>query len=70
VHLVFERRAVTEAIEVGGKSANLVATLNDPKLLDSPWYLTINDRGSKASIFVSNVLSGTVTRLEDHRLAR
>jgi DNA-binding beta-propeller fold protein YncE len=41
----------------------LISTLNDSTLLDSPWDLTINDQGSQAQVFVSNVLSGTVTRL-------
>ena len=44
-------------------NGNLVLTLNNSKFLDSPWDLTINDHGSKAEIYVSNVLSGTVTRL-------
>jgi hypothetical protein len=41
-----------------------VASLSDPRLLDGPWGLTINDRGSQAQLFVSNVLSGTVTRID------
>jgi hypothetical protein len=41
----------------------LVATVTDAKLLNGPWDLTINDNGSTAQIFVSNALSGTVTRL-------
>ena len=32
-------------------------------LLNGPWDLTVDDRGSTAAVFVSNVLSGTVTRL-------
>lgn len=40
-----------------------VATLGDNKLLDGPWDLTINNEGSFAQVFVSNVLSGTVTRI-------
>jgi hypothetical protein len=32
-------------------------------LLDGPWDLAINDQGSSAQVFVSNVLNGTVTRL-------
>ena len=44
-------------------SGLLVATLTDTKLLDGPWDLTINDRGEQAEVFVSNVLSGTVTRI-------
>jgi hypothetical protein len=46
------------------KSGNPVgAPLTDPKLLDGPWDLTINDQGSSAQIFVANVLNGTVTRI-------
>jgi sugar lactone lactonase YvrE len=51
------------SLQIYGKNGNLVATLNDSKLLDSPWDLTIDDRGSTAAVFVSNVLSGTVTRV-------
>ena len=40
-----------------------VATLTDSMLLDGPWDLTIHDEGSRAEVFVSNVLNGTVTRL-------
>jgi hypothetical protein len=42
---------------------NLVATLTDPNLLDGPWDLTVNDLGNRAQVFVSNVLNGTVTRI-------
>ena len=41
-----------------------IATISDPTLLDGPWDLTILDRGGSAKVFVSNVLSGTVTRLD------
>src|SRR5262249_4374126 len=41
-----------------------VMTLRNPSLLDGPWDLTINDQGSQAQVFVSNVLSGTVTRID------
>ena len=51
------------SLQIFDRKGNLVATLNDPELLDSPWDLTINDQGSAAQVFVSNVLSGTVTRL-------
>jgi hypothetical protein len=50
-------------LQVFNRNGTLVATINDSKLLDSPWDLTINDQGSQATVFVSNVLSGTVTRL-------
>jgi hypothetical protein len=45
------------------RHGKLVATLSDPKLLAGPWDLTVIDQGATAEIFVSNVLSGTVTRL-------
>jgi hypothetical protein len=43
---------------------NSVETLVDSSLLDGPWDLTVNDQGATAQIFVANVLSGTVTRLD------
>jgi hypothetical protein len=46
------------------RHGKMVANLSDSKLLDGPWDLTIIDEGSKAHVFVSNVLSGTVTRLD------
>jgi hypothetical protein len=51
------------SLQIFNRNGTLVATINDQNLLDSPWDLTINDHGSEAQIFVSNVLSGTVTRL-------
>ncbi|MGO9020519.1 MAG: YncE family protein [Syntrophobacteraceae bacterium] len=42
----------------------LVKTLTNSTLLDGPWDLTINEDGENAQVFVSNVLSGTVTRLD------
>jgi hypothetical protein len=52
----------TGVLQFFDRSGNLVLTLSDPTL-DSPWDLAINDQGSQAQIFVSNVLSGTVTRV-------
>ncbi len=46
------------------RNGNLVENLTDSTLLDGPWDLTINDEGDKAQVFVSNVLSGTVTRID------
>jgi hypothetical protein len=43
---------------------NVVTTLSDSVLLDGPWDLTVHDQGEKAQVFVSNVLSGTVTRID------
>jgi len=45
-------------------NGNLLATLADATLLDSPWDLTIQDGFYWARVFVSNVRSGTVTRLD------
>jgi hypothetical protein len=42
----------------------MVMTLSSSSLLDGPWDLTIHDQGNQAQVFVSNVLSGTVTRID------
>jgi hypothetical protein len=52
------------SLQIFNRNGTLIATLNDATLLDSPWDLTIDDQGSQAQIFVSNVLSGTVTRVD------
>jgi hypothetical protein len=41
----------------------LVDTLTSSTLLDGPWDLAVQATGNSALVFVSNVLSGTVTRL-------
>jgi hypothetical protein len=46
------------------RHGNPVVTLTDNTLLDGPWDLTIHDGRDRAKVFVSNVLSGTVTRLD------
>jgi hypothetical protein len=46
------------------RTGTVVGTISDPTLLDGPWDLTINDQGANAQVFVSNVLSGTVTRID------
>jgi hypothetical protein len=51
------------SLQIFDINGNLVSTLNDATLLDSPWDLTVFDQGATALVFVSNVLSGTVTRL-------
>jgi hypothetical protein len=43
---------------------DVVTTLRDSALLDGPWDLTIHDQGERAQVFVSNVLSGAVTRID------
>ena len=42
----------------------LVERLTDDALLDGPWDLTVDDDGDTAQIYVSNVLRGSVTRLD------
>ena len=51
------------AVQVIDHNGSRVATWTDPVFLDGPWDLTIDDHGSWAYVFVSNVLSGSVTRL-------
>lgn len=46
------------------RSGEMLANLTDPSLLDGPWDLAIRDDGSRPQVFVSNVLNGTVTRLD------
>jgi hypothetical protein len=46
------------------RHAQIVLTLTKKELLDSPWDLTVHDGGDVAKVFVSNVVSGTVTRLD------
>jgi uncharacterized protein (TIGR03118 family) len=45
-------------------NGNLVETLTNRRLLDGPWDLAINDTGNHAQVFVSNVLNGTITRID------
>jgi len=56
--------ALQGSLLVIDRFGNLVTTLASKAFLDGPWDLTINDQGSSAQIFVSNVLNGTVTRLD------
>jgi sugar lactone lactonase YvrE len=52
------------SLQIFDRNGNLVSTLTGATLLDSPWDLTINDQGSQAQIFVSNVVSTNITRLD------
>jgi DNA-binding beta-propeller fold protein YncE len=52
------------ALQVLDAQGNIVQTWTDPNFLDGPWDLAIDDHGSKAHVFVSNVLNGTVARLD------
>lgn len=52
------------ALQVIDRHGHWLATWTDPVFLDGPWDLTIVDHDSEAQIFVSNVLNGTVSRLD------
>lgn len=46
------------------RKGNLLGSMIDPNLVAGPWGLAINDQGITAQVFFSNVLSGTITRLD------
>jgi DNA-binding beta-propeller fold protein YncE len=52
------------ALQVIDRHGRWVQTWTDPELLDGPWDLAVDDQGDHARIFVSNVLNGTVSRLD------
>lgn len=52
------------ALQVIDRNGNWLQTWTDPQFLDGPWDLTIDDHGSEAHLFISNVLNGTVSRLD------
>jgi hypothetical protein len=54
----------TGTLQIVDRHGKLVTTLTDNTFFDSPWDLTINDMGAQAQVFVSNVLTGTVSRLD------
>jgi DNA-binding beta-propeller fold protein YncE len=51
-------------LQVIDRRGHLVQTWSDPQFLDGPWDLAVDDHGDHAHIFVSNVLNGTVSRLD------
>jgi DNA-binding beta-propeller fold protein YncE len=52
------------ALQVIDRRGHWLQTWTDPELLDGPWDLAVDDHGDYAQLFVSNVLNGTVSRLE------
>jgi DNA-binding beta-propeller fold protein YncE len=52
------------ALQVIDRHGHLVQTLSDAQFLKGPWDLAVDDHGDHAHIFVSNVLNGTVSRLD------
>jgi hypothetical protein len=52
------------ALQVIDRNGHWVQTLTSAEFLDGPWDLAIDDHGTSAHIFVSNVVIGTVSRLD------
>jgi len=52
------------ALQIIDRNGHVAQTWTDPVFLDGPWDLTLDDHGSWARVFVTNVLNGTVTRLD------
>ena len=46
------------------RNGNVVTTISDSLVAGRPLGLTVNDQGSQAQVFVSNVLNGVVTRID------
>ena len=51
------------SLQIINRQGKLVKALNNNVFLGTPWDLTINDNDYQAQVFVSNVKSGTVSRL-------
>jgi hypothetical protein len=52
------------SLQVIDRNGKLVQSLTSKGMLDGPWDLALTDGGDEAHVFVSNALSGTVTRLD------
>ncbi|WP_368623798.1 hypothetical protein [Paraburkholderia sp. BR13444] len=46
------------------RSGNMIAQWTTAAKIDGPWGMTVFDQGDRAKVFVSNVLNGTVVRLD------
>jgi len=51
------------SLSIISSSGQVVTNLSDSALLDGPWDMVVNDQGSHPQLFISNVLNGTVTRI-------
>ncbi|HTS24881.1 MAG TPA: hypothetical protein VMH81_03355 [Bryobacteraceae bacterium] len=54
----------TTSLLVIDRKGKLLGNLTDKNLVAGPWGMAINDQGGTAQVFFSNVLNGTVTRLD------
>jgi DNA-binding beta-propeller fold protein YncE len=52
------------ALQVIDRHGQWLQTWTDAEFLDGPWDLAVHDLGDHAHVFVSNVLNGTVSRLD------
>jgi hypothetical protein len=52
------------SLQVIDRFGHQVLNITDPKLLQGVWDLTVNDFGPFAQVFVSNALTGAVTRID------
>jgi hypothetical protein len=52
------------SLQIINRHGKLIRVVNDNVFLDTPWDLTVNDNGYQAQVFVSNVMSGTVSGLD------
>jgi hypothetical protein len=52
------------ALQAIDKDGHLLQTWTNSIFLDGPWDLTVADHGEAATVYVSNVLNGTVSRLD------
>jgi DNA-binding beta-propeller fold protein YncE len=52
------------ALQVIDKHGHWLQSWTDPVFLDGPWDLALDDDGLRVHVFVSNVLNGTVSRLD------
>jgi DNA-binding beta-propeller fold protein YncE len=52
------------AVQLIGRHGELLESWTDAKYLDGPWDLAVDDGGSYAHVFISNVLNGTVARID------
>jgi len=46
------------------RKGNLLGSISDVNLVNGPWGMAINDQGVTAQVFFSNVLTGTITRMD------
>lgn len=46
------------------RNGKMLGSLTDPNLVAGPWGMAIRDLGAGAQVFFSNVLNGTITRLD------